>query len=225
MSADSIKKNLDLINSELPSSVRLVAVSKFKPIEDVAAAYDAGQRTFAESRPQELKMKAESLPTDIKWHFIGHLQTNKIKMVVPYVELIHSVDSEKLLMEIEKYCLNNNLYCNVLLELHIASEETKQGFSCDEVIALLDSVAGQLKRVKICGLMGMASFTDDESLIRREFASLNSIFDLIKSKGYPFLQDFKIKSYGMTNDYRVAVEVGSNMVRIGTAIFGERNYQ
>ncbi len=254
-----IAQNIVSLKKELPSEVSLVAVSKFKPNEDIMQAYDAGQRIFGESRPQELKAKAEELPKDIRWHFIGNLQSNKIKMVVPYAELIHSVESAKLLFEIEKYCRNNGYKAEVLLEFHIATEESKHGFSKDEALAMLaeinaaymgsfggetssgdafamgstevsalQSVPAADKRlscVTIRGVMSMASFTDDESLIRSEFATLNAIYDEIKALGYPFLDRFDIKSFGMTGDYHIAVEMGSNMVRIGTKIFGARGVQ
>lgn len=221
----SIKDNIITINKELPSATTLVAVSKFKPLEAIREAYNAGQRIFGESRPQELKMKAEALPKDIKWHFIGHLQSNKIKMVVPYVSLIHSIDSEKLLFEIDNYCINNSMKAEVLLEMHIAKEETKQGFSLDELLTLFDDLFfgnKSLSCVTIRGLMAMATFTDDEVEIREEFASLIDSKKDIDERHYPFLDNFNQLSFGMTNDYRIAAEMGSTMVRIGTAIFGER---
>ncbi len=226
-----IAQNIVSIKKELPSEVSLVAVSKFKPNEDILQAYGAGQRIFGESRPQELKAKAEELPKDIRWHFIGNLQSNKIKMVVPYTELIHSVESAKLLFEIEKYCRNNGYKAEVLLEFHIATEESKHGFSKEEALAMLAEInaatddSKKLSCVTIRGVMSMASFTDDEALIRSEFATLNSIYDEIKALGYPFLDRFDIRSFGMTGDYRIAVEMGSNMVRIGTKIFGVRGVQ
>lgn len=226
-----ITENILSLRQELPSGVELVAVSKFKSEEEIMEAYNAGQRVFGESRPQELREKAQALPKDIQWHFIGHLQSNKIKMTVPYVRLIHSVDSPKLLFEIERYCRQNSCSVDVLLEMHIASEESKQGFSREEAMALLKGLeearkAGNseefLEKVRIRGVMGMASLTEDESLIRKEFGNLNSVFDEIRATGYPFLSDFNLKSFGMTNDYHIAVEMGSNMVRIGTHIFGPR---
>lgn len=234
--SSAIAQNIVSIKNELPSEVSLVAVSKFKPAEDIMQAYEAGQRIFGESRPQELKAKAEELPKDIRWHFIGNLQSNKIKMVVPYAELIHSVESAKLLFEIEKYCRNNGCTAEVLLEFHIATEESKHGFSREEALAMLaeinaayTGVSGEPDRrlscVTIRGVMSMASFTDDEALIRSEFATLNSIFDDIKALGYPFLDRFDIRSFGMTGDYRIALEMGSTMVRIGTKIFGARGVQ
>ena len=199
-----IADNIQSVRQELPENVTLVAVSKFKPAEDIMEAYRAGQRIFGENRPQELKWKAESLPKDIQWHLIGHLQKNKIKMAVPYAALIHSVDTADLLMEIEKYC-----------------EESKHGFTREEVLELLPRI--ELHHVRIRGVMGMASFTGDETLIRSEFALLNSVYEEVSRMSLPFLSDFGIRSFGMTNDYRIAVEMGSNMVRIGTKIFGPRD--
>lgn len=219
-----ISQNIEDILKELPSTVELVAVSKFKPLEDVMEAYQGGQRVFAESRPQELKLKAESLPSDIEWHFIGHLQTNKIKMVVPYVSLIHSVDSLRLLLELENYCSRNNYKCNVLLEAYIATEETKQGFSKEELIELVPTLE-TLECIKVKGLMAMASFTDDQDQIRGEFSRFNEIFHAMEQLQSAALKEFTIKSFGMTNDYPIAVEMGSNMVRIGTKIFGARGVQ
>lgn len=215
-----IAENLLSVRNSLPSGVELVAVSKFKSREEIMEAYDAGQRVFGESRPQELKEKAESMPGDIQWHFIGHLQSNKIKMTVPYVSLIHSVDTPKLFHEIDRYCVQNGRTVDVLLEMHVASEESKQGFSREELMEFLGSVNPQNTRIR--GIMGMASLTEDRELIRREFMTLNEVFEEIKACGYPFLDDFSIKSYGMTNDYDIAAVTGSNMVRIGTAIFGAR---
>ncbi len=221
----SIGAQIEILKNELPSAVKLVAVSKFNPVEAIQQAYDAGQRIFGESRPQELQQKVALLPDDIKWHFIGHLQTNKLKMVLPYADLIHSVDSERLLMEIEKYAVKNNLRVRCLLELFVAQEETKQGFSEEELFALLDSLQEKpLKGVEICGLMGMASFVDDESQIRGEFQTLKRAFDKVREKYISTLPHFKELSMGMSGDYRIAVECGSTMVRIGTTIFGARNY-
>lgn len=219
-----IGNNILLLKKELPSTVELVAVSKFKSEEEILEAYEAGQRVFGENRPQELAQKAKSLPSDIEWHFIGHLQTNKIKMTVPYCSLIQSVDSEKLLFEIERYCEREGYSTEVLLEMYVASEETKQGFSMEEVIELLARLneSGELRHICIRGIMGMASFTDDEDMIRAEFGKLMSVFNEIKALGYPFLNRFDIRSFGMTHDYGMAVDMGSNMVRIGTKIFGPR---
>lgn len=224
----SIKENILQINKELPPSTKLVAVSKFKPVEAVREAYDAGQRIFAESRPQELKQKVEVLPKDIEWHFIGHLQTNKIKMVVPYTTLIHSIDSERLLVEVGEYARRNNYHPGVLLELHIAQEETKQGFSADEILDLLDRIASdgelrdKLSNISVRGLMAMASFVDDQEQIRSEFSKLLELRDEIVRRNYPFLDSFTELSFGMSGDYHIAASMGSTMVRIGTSIFGSR---
>lgn len=224
----SIKENILQINKELPPSTKLVAVSKFKPAEAVQEAYDAGQRIFAESRPQELKQKVEVLPKDIEWHFIGHLQTNKIKMVVPYTTLIHSIDSERLLLEVGEYARRNNYHPGVLLELHIAQEETKQGFSADEILDLLDRIASdgelrdKLSNISVRGLMAMASFVDDQEQIRSEFSKLLELRDEIVRRNYPFLDSFTELSFGMSGDYHIAASMGSTMVRIGTSIFGSR---
>ncbi len=221
----SIAQEIININNELPSSVRLVAVSKFHPAESVMEAYNAGQRVFGESRPQELATKAPALPDDIEWHFIGHLQTNKLKMVVPYVSLIHSVDSKKLLLEINKYAVSRGLKVNCLLELFVAKEETKQGFSEEELLALVEEIAASpLQGVELCGLMGMASFTEDENLIRSEFKKLSGVFNSIKTKYPDRFPNFSQLSMGMSNDYKIALEYGSTLVRIGTRIFGERVY-
>lgn len=223
-----IKENILKINKELPPSTKLVAVSKFKPVEAIIEAYDAGQMVFAESRPQELKLKAEQLPKDIEWHFIGHLQTNKIKMVVPYATLIHSIDSERLLVEVGEYARKNGYRIGVLLELHIAQEETKQGFSAEEILDLLDRIAAdndlqqKLSQLTFKGLMAMASFVDDEVQIRGEFSKLLELRDEINRRSYPFLDNFSELSFGMSGDYLIASEMGSTMVRIGTSIFGSR---
>ena len=212
-------------NNELPSTVKLVAVSKFNPSEAIMEAYQAGQRIFGESRPQELLQKVQELPSDIQWHFIGHLQTNKLKMVLPYATLIHSVDSERLLKEINKYAVKNGLKVKCLLELFVAQEETKQGFSKEELLALMDSMQNEpLEGVEICGLMGMASFVDDQQQIRGEFAALKETFDQIREKYISTHPNFNELSMGMSGDYKIAVEMGSTMVRIGTTIFGARNY-
>ena len=221
----SISSEIERLNNELPSTVKLVAVSKFNPSEAIMEAYQAGQRIFGESRPQELLQKVQELPCDIQWHFIGHLQTNKLKMVLPYASLIHSVDSERLLVEINKYAVKNNLKVKCLLELFVAQEETKQGFSKEELLQLMDKLQQEpLEGVEICGLMGMASFVDDEQQIRGEFAALKQAFDQIREKYISTHPNFNELSMGMSGDYRIAVELGSTMVRIGTTIFGARNY-
>ena len=221
----SIQAQIIKINNELPSTVKLVAVSKFNPAEAIQEAYDAGQRIFGESRPQELFQKVSVLPSDIKWHFIGHLQTNKLKMVLPYVDLVHSVDSERLLVEINKYAVKNNLKVKCLLEVFIAQEESKQGFSKEELFALLDKIQQEpMPGVEICGLMGMASFVDDRNQIAAEFDRLKGIFDQAREKYISTLTNFNELSMGMSGDYDIAVEKGSTLVRIGTSIFGARNY-
>lgn len=220
-----IQNEIHRINNELPSTVKLVAVSKFNPVEAIKEAYDAGQRIFGESRPQELQQKVPQLPDDIKWHFIGHLQTNKLKMVLPYVEMVHSVDSGRLLMEMEKYAVKNGLKVKCLLELFVAQEESKQGFSEDELFELLDSLEQKpLEGIDICGIMGMASFVEDRNQIRREFETLKRVFDKAREKYVSTLPNFNELSMGMSGDYKIAVECGSTMVRIGTTIFGARNY-
>ena len=222
----SIATAIKTLKEELPSNVKLVAVSKFHPAEAVMEAYSAGQRIFGESRPQELAAKAAVLPGDIVWHFIGHLQTNKLKMVLPVSSMVESVDSLHLLEAIEKWAGDNGKTVCVLLEMHIASEETKQGFSREEILDIA-SKAGGYPHIRICGLMGMATFTDNEEIIRKDFAKLVTLRDEIRAgiENYPGLPaDFGILSFGMTHDYRVAVEMGADIVRIGTLIFGERSY-
>lgn len=222
----SIKENILELKKELPSDVTLVAVSKFHPAGAVMEAYNAGQRIFAESRPQELRDKAPLLPKDIEWHFIGHLQQNKIKYVVPVVSLIHSCDSAGLLYAIDDWCAKNGYTTQVLLELHIASEQTKQGFTSDELFSLLDGIGSghPLSSVKIRGLMGMASQTSDEGLIRSEFTSLMRAYETVTARRYPFLDGFDIRSFGMSSDWKTAAGMGATHVRVGTAIFGERQY-
>ena len=211
--ADNIRK----LKSELPSTVELVAVSKFKPVEAIREAYEAGQRSFGENRPQELAAKAPQLPGDIVWHFIGHLQTNKVKMVVPYAHLIHSVDSERLLAEIDKAARAAGKVMDCLLEIHIAEEQTKQGFTPDEAVALAKE-AGRYPNIRLRGVMGMATFTNDREQVRREFRSLKAV-----SERLSFLPGCDTVSMGMSGDWPIAVEEGTTIVRIGTAIFGKRN--
>jgi len=208
----SIASNLKQIYSELPSNVKLVAVSKFKPASDIQEAYEAGQRCFAESRPLELAEKAASLPADIEWHFIGHLQTNKIKYVIPYASLIHSVDSVHLLQAIEDACAARGSKVAVLLELHVASEASKQGFSCDEALEVIQHT-DNYPHVEIRGIMAMATFTSDEAQIRSEFEAAHAVY---AKSGLPEL------SMGMSDDWRIAITCGTTMVRIGSAIFGAR---
>ena len=243
------------MNSELPATVRLVAVSKFHPFEAIEEAYIAGQRVFAESRPQELLSKVKRLDeiraergesdymSDIEWHFIGHLQTNKLKMVLPYVSLVQSVDSVRLLDAIQAWGAANSRVVSVLLEPHVAAEETKQGFSAEEIYDILartesgdqespgvqsgDSShlkVGQYPNICFRGIMGMATFTDDLSVVASDFAALRSIFDTCRSRFPHLAADFTELSIGMSDDYPLAIEYGSTMIRIGSMIFGERHY-
>ena len=218
-----IAKRLNEIKSTLPRYVKLLAVSKFHPLEVLREAYDAGQRCFAESRVQEMNLKHQYLPDDIEWHFIGHLQTNKVKDILPYVSLIHSVDSVKILQEIEKQAARLNCVVDCLLEVHIAQEESKYGFTEDECLQLLANEKSQLyPHVRVRGLMGMATNTDNQDLIAAEFSRLKCLFDTLRSGCMQESEWFDTLSMGMSHDYRLAIEHGSTMVRIGTAIFGER---
>ena len=215
----------DEIRASLPAGVRLVAVSKFKPAEDIAALYQHGQRVFGENHAQEMKAKHEVLPQDIEWHFIGHLQTNKIKYIAPYVSLIHSIDSFDLLKEVNKHAVKNNRVIPCLLQFHIADEETKFGFTLEECKVMLNSPDFQeLKNVNIHGVMGMATFTDNMEQVRGEFQHLHQIFEELKSACFSQNPDFKEISMGMTHDYPIAIEEGSTLIRIGSAIFGPRDY-
>ena len=242
-----IKEVLNKLYSELPATVQLVAVSKFHPFEAIEEAYEAGQRVFAESRPQELLAKvrrleevraqkiseavesggdveaAEAYMADVEWHFIGHLQTNKLKMVLPYVSLVQSVDSVRLLDAIQAWGEANAKVISVLLEPHVAAEESKQGFAAEEIYSLLDNSAAY---PNICfrGIMGMATFTDDQTVVASDFAALRSIFDMCRSRFPHLAEDFTELSIGMSDDYPLAIEYGSTMIRIGSMIFGERNY-
>lgn len=207
----------------LPATVQLIAVSKTKPNEDLIQAYQAGQRVFGENKVQEMADKYESLPKDIQWHLIGHLQTNKVKYIAPFVSLIHAVDSLKLLKEIDKEAKKNNRVIDCLLQFFIASEETKFGLSFEEATEILESKEFiEMENVRIVGLMGMASYVDDEEQIRDEFRTLYNYFQVIKSHHFKFNQDFKELSMGMSGDYALAIEEGSTMVRIGSSIFGGR---
>ena len=219
--AENIKKVLD----ELPQGVQLVAVSKFHPNEAIEEAYSAGQRVFGESKVQEMTAKYESLPKDIEWHFIGHLQTNKIKYIIPYVALIHGVDSYKLLTEINKQAAKAERTVNCLLQLHIAQEETKFGFSFDECREMLAANEWkQLKNIRICGLMGMATNTDDNEQIKKEFCSLSSFFKEVKDSWFADTEAFRELSMGMSHDYHQAIAAGSTLIRVGSKIFGDRTY-
>ena len=253
-----IKDIINKLNSELPATVKLVAVSKFHPFEAIEKAYEAGQRIFAESRPQELLSKVRRLEelraergedymADIQWHFIGHLQTNKLKMVLPYVSLVQSVDSVRLLDSIEAWAAANGKVISVLLEPHVAAEQTKQGFAEEEIYELLKAAnagrsfvghggysVGQsgdglpvececrYSHISFCGIMGMATFTDDEAVIRSDFEALRGIFDECRLRFPSLAPDFRELSIGMSDDYSLAISYGSTMVRIGSMIFGER---
>lgn len=217
--------NLQKVKDSLPDGVRLVAISKFHPAEYITAAYNVGQRVFGESREQELAKKVPVLPNDIEWHFIGHLQTNKVKYIAPYISMIEAVDSMKLLREINRQAALNNRVIDVLLELHIAEEETKYGLTTDACRKLLAEEDWQsLANVRICGLMMMASNVDDENQIRREFAAAADFFDEVKARFFANDDNFCERSWGMSHDYRIAVQCRSTMVRVGTSIFGPRVY-
>ena len=218
-----IQEHLLSIEKELPSGVSLVAVSKFHPVERLLEAYGAGQRIFAESRPQELAAKVPRMPSDVQWHFIGHLQTNKLKLVLPYVALVQSVDSEHLLSAIDRSAQEHGRIIDILLEVHISSDTTKQGFSEEETYALISGEAPKAG-VRIRGLMGMASLTGDETVIEGEFARLEALFHRVRAD-FPALRDtFTELSMGMSSDWKIAVRHGATMVRIGTDIFGPREY-
>lgn len=220
-----VAKNLHEVLRSLPDGVKLVAISKFHPNEYLEAAYREGQRIFGESQVQELTRKVETLPKDIEWHFIGHLQTNKVKYIAPYISMIEAVDTLKLLKEINKQAAKYNRVINVLLELHIAKEESKYGFTPDACRELLESGEWkQLKNVHISGLMMMASNVDDRNQIKKEMTMAADLFDELKAKYFADDPDFKERSWGMSHDYDIAVECRSTMVRVGTTIFGPRVY-
>lgn len=213
------------VKSNIPEGVTLVAVSKFHPNEYIEAAYAEGQRVFGESHEQELSKKYDTLPKDIQWHFIGHLQTNKVKYIAPYISMVDAVDSLKLLKEINKQAAKHDRVIDVLLELHIAQEATKYGLTIDGCRQLLDDGEWRnLNNVRICGLMMMASNTDDENQIRSEFIQAADFFDEVKAKYFADSADFCQRSWGMSHDYKIAVECRSTMVRVGTTIFGPRVY-
>ena len=242
-----IKDIINKLDSELPATVRLVAVSKFHPFESIVEAYEAGQRIFAESRPQELIAKVKRLEemralkieqayakdgdieaakaymSDVQWHFIGHLQTNKLKMVLPYADLIQSVDSVRLLDAIQAWGLANDKTISVLLEPHVAAEESKQGFAADEIYSVLEN-SSSYSHIRFCGIMGMATFTDDQNVVASDFAALRTIYDLCLTR-FPHLSPYFTElSIGMSDDYPMAIKYGSTMIRIGSMIFGERKY-
>lgn len=221
----NIRNNLNNLRQTLPDGCRLIAVSKTQPAEAIQEAYVAGQRLFGENKAQELVAKYETLPKDIEWHMIGHLQSNKVKYLAPFVHLIHSVDSFKLLEEINKQGVRCKRKISCLLQVHIATEETKFGFSADELKELITSgKIGALQSIEVVGLMGMASFTDDKTLIRKEFQQLRELFDSLKVAELPHNVHMRELSMGMSGDYPIAIEEGSTMIRVGTAIFGNRHY-
>ena len=232
MIKNMVKEIIQRLNSELPATVKLVAVSKFHPFEAIEEAYEAGQRIFAESRPQELLAKVRRLEelraergedymAEIQWHFIGHLQTNKLKMVLPYVSLVQSVDSVRLLDAIQTWAAANNRIISVLLEPHVAAEETKQGFDPQEIYSIL-SRASEYENIRFNGIMGMATFTEDETVIESDFAALRKIYENCRERFDSLAAEFKEFSIGMSDDYPIAITYGSTMVRIGSMIFGER---
>lgn len=220
-----IKENLNIVRATVPSDVTLIAVSKTKPISDLQEAYDAGQRVFGENKALEMRDKYQVLPDDIQWHFIGHLQTNKIKYIAPFVTLIHSVDSASLLEAVNKEAVKNNRVIDCLLQFHIAQEDTKFGLDMEEAKELLESENFKsLKNVNIVGVMGMATFTNDVDQIRNEFKNLKDIFDTLKEGYFKDKDSFSEISMGMSDDYPIAIEEGATMVRVGSKIFGARNY-
>ncbi len=216
---------MEQIRATIPSGVTLVAVSKTKPVSDLQEAYDAGQRIFGENHALEMRDKHEVLPRDIQWHFIGHLQTNKIKYIIPFVTLIHSIDTANLLEAVNKEAKKHDRVVDCLLQFHIAQEETKFGLTLDEARQLLESdIFKQMQNIRICGVMGMATFTDDEAEVRKEFKNLKTVFDTLKKEYFADQPQFKEISMGMSDDYPIAIEEGATLVRIGSKIFGARNY-
>lgn len=219
----SIAERIQELRAEIPADVQLIAVSKTKPVSAILEAYEAGQRAFGENKVQEMAEKYEQLPKDIQWHLIGHLQTNKVKYIASFVHMIHAVDSLKLLQEIDKQAKKHDRVIPCLLQFHIADEETKFGLDFSEAEELLQSREFvELQNVQIAGLMGMATFTDNEEQIRDEFRNLNNFFQVIKSHYFKFNSEFNSLSMGMSGDYRIAIEEGSTMVRIGSTLFGTR---
>ena len=220
MNFNMIGKNIQNIQSKLPENVILVAVSKTKPIADLLEAYTAGQRIFGENKIQEMVEKYDTLPKDIEWHMIGHLQSNKVKYMAHFVDLIHGVDKLKTLKEINKQAKKHDRIINCLLQVKIAKEDSKFGFSIDEIETILASEEAQkLQNIKVTGFMGMASFTDDKEQLEEEFLSLKNLFDTLKTQ----YTSIKILSMGMSGDYQLAIENGSTMIRVGSSIFGQRN--
>lgn len=221
----SIKTNLETIKATIPKDVKLVAVSKFHPEQSLLEAYHEGQKIFGENKVQELDAKQKNLPSDIEWHFIGHLQTNKVKNIAAYIDVIESIDSWKLLLMVDKYAKKENRIIKCLLEIHIAEEESKYGFSFDSCKDLLDKQNWRdLKNIQISGVMGMATNTDDEHVIRKEFRSLKLFFEKLKQDYFTNDPLFCEISMGMSHDYPIAIEEGATIVRVGSAIFGQRQY-
>jgi len=218
-------ENLQKIKADLPPHIKLVAVSKFHSKESIEEVYETGHKVFGESRVQELMAKEQQLPSDIEWHLIGHLQTNKIKYIIPFIHTIQSVDSWKVLLELNKQASKINRAINCLLEIHIAKEDSKFGFTFDSCRNLLETEDWEsLKNIRIAGLMGMATYSDNEALIREEFKSLKSFYEELKTKYFEKKDYFKEISMGMSHDYKIAIEEGATIVRIGSSIFGEREY-
>jgi PLP dependent protein len=222
----SIAANIVSLKESIPGHVRIVAVSKMHPVGALWEAYEAGQRAFGENKAQELVAKQAQLPSDIEWHFIGHLQTNKVKFLASFISLIHSIDSINLLGEVNKEAIKHHRIIDCLLQFHIATEETKFGMDLKEARELLDSDRFQtMKNIRIIGVMGMSSFSDDLAMVRREFKSLHECFVTLKAFYFKHQDDFNVISMGMSGDYTIAIEEGSTMVRIGTSIFGTRKYE
>lgn len=222
----NIQENIEHIRQTLPEGVRLIAVSKTKPVSDIEEAYAAGQRAFGENRPQELAAKYRELPRDIEWHMIGQLQEKNVKYIAPFVSLIHSVDSLKLLQKIDKEALKNERVIDCLLEFHIAEEPTKAGLTYEEAVEIIASEAfRELKHVRLRGVMGVATYTANREQIRQEFRQLKNIFTTLKLRFFADREEFRELSMGMSEDYDIAVEEGSTMVRIGSSIFGRRMYK
>jgi pyridoxal phosphate enzyme (YggS family) len=220
-----IAENILLLQKEIHSSVKLVAVSKTRPVNDILIAYNSGQRCFGENRVQELLEKKDKLPIDIEWHLIGHLQSNKVKYVVPFISMIQSVDSYKLLDLVNREAQKINRPIDCLLQIHIAEEETKFGFSMEELTEVFEKQGlSELKFVKVCGVMGMATFTSDTLQVKKEFSYLKECFNILKDKYFGEIPQFRDVSMGMSGDYKIAIEKGSTIIRIGSLIFGERNY-
>lgn len=221
----SIEENLKNIHQHIPANVKLVCVSKFHPVDAILQAYNTGERAFGENRPQELVAKVPLLPSDIEWHFIGNLQTNKVKMVVPVATLIHSISSTKLIEAVEKESAKINKISRILLELHVSKEDSKQGFFPEEIIEFLnENPPERFPHLLFCGIMAMATNTDNEEIIRNDFKTVHSTFDILKNRFWSNDAQFKEISMGMSGDYHIAIAEGATMVRIGTSIFGPRQY-